>query len=133
MTRVTTDVDALNDLFAAGVVTMINDFFLLVVMAVLLFKIDVRLALATLAVLPGILVVTLIFRRYVRDANRNIRTAIARINSFLQEYISGMAVVQLFNRERKAREEFARRIRTTCWPGGMPFWLMPVSIRRWNS
>ncbi|HXH68346.1 MAG TPA: ABC transporter ATP-binding protein [Candidatus Limnocylindrales bacterium] len=109
MTRVTTDVDALNDLFAAGVVTMINDFFLLVVMAVLLFKIDVRLALATLAVLPGILVVTLIFRIYVRDANRKIRTAIARINSFLQEYISGMAVVQLFNRERKAREEFAKR------------------------
>jgi ATP-binding cassette subfamily B multidrug efflux pump len=109
MTRVTTDVDALNDLFAAGVVTMINDFFLLVVMAVLLFTIDVRLALATLAVLPGILVVTLIFRIYVRDANRKIRTAIARINSFLQEYISGMAVVQLFNRERKAREEFARR------------------------
>jgi ATP-binding cassette subfamily B protein len=109
MTRVTTDVDALNDLFAAGVVTMINDFFLLVVMAVLLFTIDVRLALATLAVLPGILVVTLIFRIYVRDANRKIRTAIARINSFLQEYISGMAVVQLFNRERKAREEFANR------------------------
>src|ERR1700740_2727987 len=109
MTRVTTDVDALNDLFAAGVVTMINDFFLLVVMAVLLFKIDVRLALAPLAVLPGILVVTLIFRIYVRDANRKIRTAIARINSFLQEYISGMSVVQLFNRERKARAEFAKR------------------------
>jgi ATP-binding cassette, subfamily B, multidrug efflux pump len=109
MTRVTTDVDALNDLFAAGVVTMINDFFLLVVMAGLLFKIDWRLALDTLAVLPGILVVTLIFRKYVRDANRKIRTAIARINSFLQEYISGMAVVQLFNRERKAREEFAKR------------------------
>jgi len=109
MTRVTTDVDALNDLFAAGVVTMINDFFLLAVMAGLLFWIDARLALATLAVLPGILVVTLIFRKYVRDANRKIRTAIARINSFLQEYISGMAVVQLFNRERKAREEFAKR------------------------
>ncbi|HEV2101328.1 MAG TPA: ABC transporter ATP-binding protein [Candidatus Acidoferrum sp.] len=109
MTRVTTDVDALNDLFAAGVVTMINDFFLLAVMAGLLFKIDVRLALATLAVLPGILVVTLIFRKHVRDANRKIRTAIARINSFLQEYISGMAVVQLFNREKKAREEFAKR------------------------
>jgi len=109
MTRVTTDVDALNDLFAAGVVTMINDFFLLVVMAGLLFRIDVKLALDTLAVLPFILVVTLVFRRYVRDANRKIRTAIARINAFLQEYISGMAVVQLFNRERKAQEEFARR------------------------
>jgi ATP-binding cassette subfamily B protein len=111
VTRVTTDVDALNDLFAAGVVTMINDFFLLVVMAGLLFKIDWRLALDTLAVLPGILIVTLIFRKYVRDANRRIRTAIARINAFLQEYISGMHVVQLFNRERKAMEEFSRRNR----------------------
>ncbi|HEY1470677.1 MAG TPA: ABC transporter ATP-binding protein [Candidatus Acidoferrum sp.] len=109
MTRVTTDVDALNDLFAAGVVTMINDFFLLAVMAGLLFWIDKRLALDTMLVLPFILVVTLIFRKYVRDANRKIRTAIARINSFLQEYISGMSVVQLFNREMKAREEFSRR------------------------
>jgi ATP-binding cassette subfamily B multidrug efflux pump len=111
VTRVTTDVDALNDLFAAGVVTMINDFFLLVVMAGLLFKIDRRLALATLAVLPGILIVTMIFRKFVRDANRRIRTAIARINAFLQEYISGMSVVQLFNRERKAIEEFENRNR----------------------
>jgi ATP-binding cassette, subfamily B, multidrug efflux pump len=109
VTRVTTDVDALNDLFAAGVVTMINDLFLLVVMAVVLFWIDVRLALATLAVLPGILIVTFIFRHYVREANRKIRTAIARINAFLQEYISGMHVVQLFNRERKAMAEFERR------------------------
>jgi ATP-binding cassette, subfamily B, multidrug efflux pump len=109
MTRVTTDVDALNDLFAAGVVTMINDFFLLAVMAVLLFTIDKRLAVDALAVLPFIFVVTLVFRKYVRDANRKIRTAIARINAFLQEYISGMSVVQLFNRERKARQEFAKR------------------------
>ncbi len=111
VTRVTTDVDALNDLFAAGVVTMINDFFLLVVMAGLLFKIDRRLALDTLAVLPGILIVTMIFRKFVRDANRRIRTAIARINAFLQEYISGMSVVQLFNRERKAVDEFEKRNR----------------------
>ena len=109
MTRVTTDVDALNDLFAAGVVTMINDFFLLAVIAGLLFRIDAKLAIDAMAVLPFILVVTLIFRKYVRDANRKIRTAIARINAFLQEYISGMSVVQLFNRENKAREEFARR------------------------
>jgi len=111
VTRVTTDVDALNDLFAAGVVTMINDFFLLVVMAGLLFTIDARLALDALAVLPGILIVTLIFRKFVRDANRRIRTAIARINAFLQEYISGMSVVQLFNREQKAMDEFAKRNR----------------------
>jgi ATP-binding cassette subfamily B multidrug efflux pump len=111
VTRVTTDVDALNDLFAAGVVTMINDLFLLVVMAVLLFQKDWRLALDTLAVLPGILLVTFVFRHYVREANRKIRTAIARINAFLQEYISGMHVVQLFNREHQAMQEFERRNR----------------------
>ncbi|MGB7230848.1 MAG: ABC transporter ATP-binding protein [Candidatus Acidiferrum sp.] len=111
ITRVTTDVDALNDLFAAGVVTMVNDFFLLVVMAAFLFYKDHYLALDAFAVLPFILVVTYFFRKYVRDANRNIRTAIARINAFLQEYISGMSVVQLFNRERKARIEFEKRNR----------------------
>ena len=109
VTRVTTDVDALNDLFAAGVVTMINDFFLLLAMSVVLFRIDRRLALDAFAVLPFILVVTYFFRQFVRDANRRIRTAIARINAFLQEYISGMSIVQLFNREQKARAEFARR------------------------
>jgi ATP-binding cassette subfamily B protein len=111
VTRVTTDVDALNDLFAAGVVTMINDFFLLAVLAALLIAKDWRLGLDTLAILPGILVVTMIFRKYVRDANRRIRTAIARINAFLQEYIAGMSVVQLFNREQKALSEFEKRNR----------------------
>jgi ATP-binding cassette, subfamily B, multidrug efflux pump len=111
VTRVTTDVDALNDLFAAGVVTMINDFFLLAVMVGVLLYINWRLALAALAVLPLILLVTFVFRKYVREANRQIRTAIARINAFLQEYISGMSVVQIFNRERKAQEEFERRNR----------------------
>jgi ATP-binding cassette subfamily B protein len=111
VTRVTTDVDALNDLFAAGVVTMINDFFLLAVLAGYLFSIDHKLALDALAVLPFILVVTYFFRKFVRDANRRIRTAVAGINSYLQEYISGMSVVQLFNREQKARAEFGRRNR----------------------
>ncbi len=111
VTRVTTDVDALNDLFAAGVVTMINDFFLLAVMAAYLISVDRRLALDAFAVLPFIFVVTYFFRKFVRDANRRIRTAIARINAFLQEYISGMSAVQLFNRERKARLEFANRNR----------------------
>jgi ATP-binding cassette, subfamily B, multidrug efflux pump len=111
LTRVTTDVDALNDLFAAGVVTMINDFFLLVVMVGVLLYFNWRLALAALSVLPLIFIVTMIFRHYVREANRLIRTAIARINAFLQEYISGMSVVQIFNRESKAEEEFGRRNR----------------------
>jgi len=111
VTRVTTDVDALNDLFAAGVVTMINDFFLLAVMVGVLLYLNGRLALAALAVLPLILAVTFVFRRFVREANRRIRTAIARINAFLQEYISGMSIVQVFNREHRARVEFIKRNR----------------------
>ena len=91
VTRVTTDVDALNELFAAGIVTMLNDVVLLVIMAGLLLYLNWRLALAAFAVLPLILVVTLLFRTRVRDANRRIRTAIARINAFLQEHIGGMA------------------------------------------
>ncbi len=107
MTRVTTDVDALNDLFAAGIAAMANDaIVLLCIGAVMMWK-NWRLALATFAVLPLIMISTWIFRDRVRDANRRIRTAIARINSFLQEHISGMSVVQIFNRERKSQEQFA--------------------------
>jgi ATP-binding cassette subfamily B multidrug efflux pump len=107
VTRATTDVDALNDLFAAGVVAMLNDFVLLFSMAALLVKWHPYLALATLSPLPLMVVLTYFFRNKVRDANRRIRTAIARINGFLQEHVSGMAVVQLFNRERKSQKQFA--------------------------
>jgi ATP-binding cassette subfamily B multidrug efflux pump len=106
VTRATTDVDALNDLFASGVVAMLNDFVLLFGMAAVLFKWHPSLALATLSPLPFMIALTYFFRNHVRDANRRIRTAIARINAFLQEHISGMAVVQLFNREQKSREQF---------------------------
>ncbi|HKS81760.1 MAG TPA: ABC transporter ATP-binding protein [Candidatus Acidoferrales bacterium] len=107
VTRATTDVDALNDLFASGVVAMLNDFVLLIGMAIFLLKWHAVLALATLSPLPLMIVLTYFFRNKVRDANRRIRTAIARINAFLQEHISGMPVVQLFNRERKAKKQFA--------------------------
>jgi ATP-binding cassette subfamily B protein len=106
VTRVTTDVDALNDLFASGVVAMLNDFVLLLGLAAWLLLWHPYLALATLSPLPLMVLITYFFRNKVRDANRRIRTAIARINAFLQEHISGMAVVQLFNRERKARAQF---------------------------
>jgi ATP-binding cassette, subfamily B, multidrug efflux pump len=106
VTRCTTDVDALNDLFASGVVAMLNDFVILFGMAAILFKWHALLALATLSPLPFMVILTYFFRNHVREANRRIRTAIARINAFLQEHISGMAVVQLFNREEKSREQF---------------------------
>jgi ATP-binding cassette subfamily B protein len=106
VTRVTTDVDALNELFAAGVVAMLADVFMLSAIVIVMLKLSWQLALAAFLVLPLILGVTLIFRRSVRDANRRIRSAIARINSFLQEHISGMSVVQLFNREARVRKQF---------------------------
>jgi ATP-binding cassette, subfamily B, multidrug efflux pump len=107
VTRVTTDVDALNDLFAAGVVAMLNDAFLLVFFVGILLWMNWKLAIATLSVLPLILLATYWFRNKARDGNRRVRTAIARINAFLNEYISGMTVVQLFNREKKAKSDFA--------------------------
>jgi ATP-binding cassette, subfamily B, multidrug efflux pump len=107
VTRATTDVDALNDLFASGVVAMLNDFVQLFGLAIFLLWWYPILALATLSPLPFMIVLTYFFRNRVREANRRIRTAIARINGFLQEHISGMAIVQLFNRERKSRKQFA--------------------------
>jgi ATP-binding cassette, subfamily B, multidrug efflux pump len=107
VTRVTTDIDALNDLFAAGIAAMANDAIVLLCIGAVMMWMNWRLALATFAVLPLIMISTWIFRDRVRDANRRIRTAIARINAFLQEHISGMSVVQLFNRERKSSEQFA--------------------------
>src|SRR5579863_2968726 len=107
VTRATTDVDALNDLFASGVVAMLNDFVQLFGLAIFLLCWRPVLGLATLSPLPFMIVLTYFFRNSVREANRGIRTAIARINGFLQEHISGMAIVQLFNRERKARQQFA--------------------------
>lgn len=106
VTRSTTDVDALNDLFASGVVAMLNDFAMLFGMAIWLFALNRKLALAALSPLPFMVLLTYFFRNYVREANRRIRVAIARINGFLQEHISGMAVVQLFNREQKAKAQF---------------------------
>jgi ATP-binding cassette, subfamily B, multidrug efflux pump len=107
VTRATTDVDALNDLFASGVVAMLNDFVLLFGLAAFLIKWHPFLGLVTLSPLPFMIMLTYIFRNHVRDANRRIRTAIARINGFLQEHISGMSVVQLFNREDKSRSQFS--------------------------
>jgi len=106
VTRATTDVDALNDLFASGVVAMLNDFFYLFSLMAFLLLWHPGLALATFSPLPFMIILTYFFRNKVRDANRRIRTAIARINAFLQEHISGMAVVQLFNREAKSTTQF---------------------------
>ncbi len=106
VTRVTTDVDALNEMFTSGVVSIFEDVFVLGGIIVIMLKMDWRLALLTFAVLPFIFFATMVFRRKVRDSYRRIRTAIARINSYLQEHVSGMVVLQLFNREKRAYARF---------------------------
>ena len=106
VTRITSDVDAINEMFTAGVLAIIDDFFNLAFMAALMLKINWRLALLAFSVLPLILIVTRLFRDHVRESYRRVRTAIGRINSFTQEHISGMSVVQLFNREKRAFDDF---------------------------
>jgi ATP-binding cassette subfamily B protein len=107
VTRVTTDVDALNEMFTSGVVSIFEDLFVLLGILGIMLAMNWKLALITFAVLPFIVVATNIFRDKVRDSYRRIRTAIARINSYLQEHVSGMVVLQLFNRERKAYQRFS--------------------------
>jgi len=112
VTRLTTDVDVLNDLFASGVVAIFGDIFTLLSIIVVMLKMDWKLALLTFSVLPLIVAVTMAFRKAVRDSYRRIRTAIARINAYLQEHITGMAVLQLFNREERSYAEFEQINRT---------------------
>jgi ATP-binding cassette, subfamily B, multidrug efflux pump len=108
VTRVTTDVDALNEMFTAGVVSIFEDVFVLLGILAIMLCMDWKLALITFAVLPLIFWATMIFRVKVRDSYRRIRVAIARINSYLQEAVSGMLVLQLFNRERRAFRQFSK-------------------------
>jgi ATP-binding cassette subfamily B multidrug efflux pump len=108
VTRLTSDVDALNEMFTSGVFAIFEDIFVLLGIVIVMLGMSWWLALIAFAVLPVILLVTRIFRKYVRDSYRRIRTAIARINAFTQEHVTGMTVVQLFNREQKAYEDFEK-------------------------
>ena len=106
MTRVTSDVETLNELFSSGVVTIFGDVFTLVAIMGMMLVIDVKLALVTFAVIPLVWLTAAIFRRRVRDAFRDIRYRLARLNAFLQERLSGMRVVQLFGREADSARRF---------------------------
>jgi ATP-binding cassette subfamily B protein len=108
VTRVTSDVDALNEMFTAGVVSIFEDVFVLAAIVTIMLCMNWRLALITFTVLPLITIATKIFRDKVRDSYRRIRVAIARINAYLQEHISGMVVLQLFNREKRAFKKFSQ-------------------------
>ena len=107
ITRVTSDVEVLNDMFSAGIVSVFGDILTLTGIMIALLIMNWRLALIVLAVVPLIMVVTAVFRAKARDGYRRVRIAVARISAFLQEHITGMSVIQLYNRERKSGEKFA--------------------------
>ena len=112
VTRVTSDVDALNEMFTAGVVSIFEDIFVLIGIIAIMLNMSWRLALITFAVLPVIFFATSLFRKAVRESYRRIRIAIARINAYLQEHVTGLVVLQLFNREKKSYEQFQEINRT---------------------
>ena len=106
VTRVTTDVDTLNELFTAGVVAVFGDVLTLIFILVAMLNLSPMLTLVLLAVVPLVIGVSIWFRKKARESYREVRVAVAKINSFLQEHITGMAVVQLFNHERRSARQF---------------------------
>ena len=106
VTRVTTDVDVLNDLFSSGLVTILGDVLVLALIVAVMFQMSPLLTGVMLTAMPFVVLVTWVFRRTVTQSYRRIRVAIARINAYLQEHITGIAVLQLFNRERRSNQEF---------------------------
>jgi ATP-binding cassette subfamily B protein len=108
MTRVTSDVETLNDLFSSGVVSVFGDLFTLIAITAMMLVTDWRLALVAFVALPGMWVIISLFRKKIRQAFRDIRTRVARLNSYLQEHLAGVRVVQLFRLEARAAEGFDR-------------------------
>jgi ATP-binding cassette, subfamily B, multidrug efflux pump len=106
MTRVTTDVDVLNEMFTSGVVTLLGDILVLLGILGAILLLNWKLALLAMSVIPLIFVITIIFKIKARDSYRRVRTAIAQINAFLQEQLSGISVVQLFNHESRSYRRF---------------------------
>lgn len=107
MTRVTSDVESLNQIFTQGIVTIFGDFFLLAGIIGALIYLDTRLALWTFSVIPILFFISFIFRSRVRESFRRIRKWVARINTYLQENLTGMSIVQIFNRTEKNFEKFS--------------------------
>lgn len=107
ITRLTTDVDSLNELFTSGVVEVLGDIVLIAGALGMMFYFNWKLAIVSLMVVPLLWAATMWFRRGAREGFRQVRTKIARLNAFTQEHISGAQVVQLFNREEKAFQQFS--------------------------
>ena len=112
MTRLTSDVDALNEMFTSGVIDVLGDLVVIFAIITWLFAIDWKLAIVSLITVPLLFVCTNWFRKHARRGFDRVRTRNAKLNAFLQEYISGAQTVQLMNAERKARAAFARSTTT---------------------
>jgi ATP-binding cassette subfamily B protein len=108
VTRVTTDVDVLNELFSSGLVAIAGDLLMLSFVVAVMFRLSPGMTLVLLAVMPLVILTTILFRRAVSSSYRRIRVAVAKINAYLQEHVNGIAVLQLFNREARNSEQFAR-------------------------
>lgn len=106
VTRVTNDVEVLNELFSSGIVMVFSDIFMIIGILFLMFSINWELALVSLSVLPLLFYGTFLFRKKVRETYRNVRIQVARINTFMQEHITGMMIDQIFNREEKSYNAF---------------------------
>ncbi len=109
ITRLTNDVDVLNELFTSGVVSVFGDVFSLLGIVTVMLWINWKLALVCFSVIPLLFIATVLFKQKVRGSYRRVRAALARINSFLQEAITGMTIVQVFVQEKRKFEEFKRR------------------------
>ena len=106
VTRATSDVEVLNQLFSTGLVTVIGDLAMIAGIMIVMLGMNMKLALLTFSILPVLLVITFYFRKKMREAFRLVRTRLARINAFLQEALSGMSIIQLFNRQERMRQRF---------------------------
>ncbi len=107
VTRVTNDIESLNELFSSGIVMVFSDLFIIFWIFVFMFFMTWDLSLVTLSVLPVLIYATFLFRRKVREAYRDERKHLARLNSYMQEHVSGMSIVQLFTKEREERKRYA--------------------------
>ncbi len=108
VTRVTNDVEALNQLFSSGIVMVFSDVFIIIWILAFMFFMDVKLSLVTLSVLPVLIYGTFLFRKKVRESYRDVRLHLARLNSYMQEHVTGMNVVQIFRKEKDELNQFAK-------------------------
>lgn len=108
MTRMTNDIESLSELFASGIISLLGDLVRLTLIIFVMFRTDAALASFSMAAVPVLALIAVVFRRWMRDAFRAIRAKLARMNAFLQEHLSGIKVVQAFAQERRVRDEFTR-------------------------